>query len=144
MGLCKPADYIATENTKNSTHGVLPYITPEILREQNYTKADDIYSFGIIMYEVFSGLLLIMICRSIKSPTASEIKTILVQWNGKTYTNEETELRSKLNLPELKNSDDYYDNIISTKYSENLQIDISQLKINENDQNNESKDKENF
>ncbi|RIA94423.1 kinase-like domain-containing protein, partial [Glomus cerebriforme] len=52
MGICKPADYIATENTKNSTYGVLPYIAPEILRGQNYTKAADIYSFGIIMYEV--------------------------------------------------------------------------------------------
>ncbi|POG67169.1 hypothetical protein GLOIN_2v1650137, partial [Rhizophagus irregularis DAOM 181602=DAOM 197198] len=39
------------------------------------------------------------------------------------------------NLPEPKNSDDYYneqnDNIISEKFSESLQIDISQLKINE-------------
>ncbi|CAB4392508.1 unnamed protein product [Rhizophagus irregularis] len=37
------------------------------------------------------------------------------------------------NLPEPKNSDDYYeqnDNIISIKFSESLQIDISQLNIN--------------
>ncbi|UZO01380.1 uncharacterized protein OCT59_012481 [Rhizophagus irregularis] len=37
------------------------------------------------------------------------------------------------NLPEPKNSDDYYeqnDNIISEKFSESLQIDISQLDIN--------------
>ncbi|UZO27704.1 uncharacterized protein OCT59_019893 [Rhizophagus irregularis] len=37
------------------------------------------------------------------------------------------------NLPEPKNSDDYYeqnDNIISMKFSESLQIDISQLNIN--------------
>ncbi|RGB24796.1 hypothetical protein C1646_772594 [Rhizophagus diaphanus] len=56
MGLCKPADYNASENSKNSIYGVLPYIAPEILRGQNYTKAADIYSFGIIMYEVISGL----------------------------------------------------------------------------------------
>ncbi|RIA79780.1 kinase-like domain-containing protein [Glomus cerebriforme] len=56
MGLCKPADYNALENTKKSVYGVLPYIAPEILRGQNYTKAADIYSFGIIMYEVCSGL----------------------------------------------------------------------------------------
>ncbi|RIA99714.1 hypothetical protein C1645_746519 [Glomus cerebriforme] len=46
-----------------------------------------------------------------------------------------------------KNSDDYYkqyDNIISMEYSENLQIDISQLKINDDDQDNESKIKEKF
>ncbi|GES87610.1 kinase-like domain-containing protein [Rhizophagus clarus] len=56
MGLCKPADYNASENTKNSIYGVLPYIAPEVLRGQNYTKAADIYSFGIIMYEVISEL----------------------------------------------------------------------------------------
>ena len=56
MGLCKPADYNASENTKKSTYGVLPYMAPEVLRGQNYTKASDIYSFGIIMYEVISGL----------------------------------------------------------------------------------------
>jgi serine/threonine protein kinase len=55
MGLCKPADYNTLENTK-SVYGVLPYIAPEILNGQMYTKAADIYSFGIIMYEVISGL----------------------------------------------------------------------------------------
>ncbi|EXX69537.1 Ypk2p [Rhizophagus irregularis DAOM 197198w] len=56
MGLCKPADYNESENAKNNTYGVLPYIAPEILRGENYTEASDIYSFGIIMYEVISGL----------------------------------------------------------------------------------------
>ncbi|GES97203.1 kinase-like domain-containing protein [Rhizophagus clarus] len=56
MGLCKPVNYNATENTKNKVYGVLPYMAPEILRGQNYTKAADIYSFGIIIYEVISGL----------------------------------------------------------------------------------------
>ncbi|GES87707.1 kinase-like domain-containing protein [Rhizophagus clarus] len=53
MGLCKPTDDIAQ---KNNRYGVLPYIAPEILREQAYTKASDIYSFGIIMYEIICGL----------------------------------------------------------------------------------------
>ncbi|EXX68074.1 Tpk1p [Rhizophagus irregularis DAOM 197198w] len=53
MGLCKPANYDASEN---SIYGNLAYIAPEILRGKNYTKAADIYSFGIIMYEVISGL----------------------------------------------------------------------------------------
>ena len=56
MGLCKPADYNVSENTEKSVYGVLPYMAPEILRRQNCTKASDIYSFGIIMYEVVSGL----------------------------------------------------------------------------------------
>ncbi len=57
MGLCRPADYNKLENkSNNEIYGVLPYIAPEILRGQNYTKAADVYSFGIIMYEVISGL----------------------------------------------------------------------------------------
>ncbi|CAB4437976.1 unnamed protein product [Rhizophagus irregularis] len=56
VGLCKPADYNESENTKNGIYGVLPYIAPEILRGQIYTKAADVYSFGIIMYEIISGL----------------------------------------------------------------------------------------
>ncbi|RIA95466.1 kinase-like domain-containing protein [Glomus cerebriforme] len=54
MRLCKPAVYNESENTK--VYGVLPYTAPEILQGQNHTKAADIYSFGIIMYEVISGL----------------------------------------------------------------------------------------
>ncbi|GES87496.1 kinase-like domain-containing protein [Rhizophagus clarus] len=52
MRLCKPA----SDNAKNNIYGVLSYVAPEILRGQSYTKASDVYSFGIIMYEVISGL----------------------------------------------------------------------------------------
>jgi len=60
MGLCKPADFNTSENTKKGIYGVLPYMAPKILRGRDYTKAADIYSFGIIMYEVISGYLHIM------------------------------------------------------------------------------------
>ncbi|CAB4378237.1 unnamed protein product [Rhizophagus irregularis] len=59
---------------------------------------------------------------------------------GLTYeTHSEAVYTSRLlnfnNLPEPKNSDDYYDerndNIISEKFSESLQINISQLKISD-------------
>uniref|UniRef100_U9UPD6 Protein kinase domain-containing protein n=1 Tax=Rhizophagus irregularis (strain DAOM 181602 / DAOM 197198 / MUCL 43194) TaxID=747089 RepID=U9UPD6_RHIID len=211
MGLCKPADCNTSENAKSKIYGILPYIAPEILRGQNYTKAADIYSFGIVMYEVISGLppyydvghdinLTMKICKGLrprfnikvphlivhlikrcldanqsKRPNAEEIKKTLSKWlkessdllyisNLSNYTsiqkqikeidesssnssitstnlgisyvtNSEAVYASRLlefsNLPEPKNSDDYYevnDNIISMKFSESLQIDISQLK----------------
>ncbi|GBC05953.1 hypothetical protein RclHR1_06520009 [Rhizophagus clarus] len=56
LGLCKPANYTISDNTKNNVYGILSYVAPEILRGQSYTKASDIYSLGIIMYEIISGL----------------------------------------------------------------------------------------
>ncbi|RIB17637.1 kinase-like domain-containing protein, partial [Gigaspora rosea] len=35
--------------------GVLPYIAPEVLDKNPYTKETDIYSFGIIMWEILYG-----------------------------------------------------------------------------------------
>ncbi|GET02564.1 kinase-like domain-containing protein [Rhizophagus clarus] len=207
MGLCKPADDIAQ---KNNRYGILPYIAPEILLEQAYTKASDIYSFGIIMYEIISGLppfhdvshdeiLAIKICKGLrprfnikvphliirlikscldanplKRPEAEEIREILYTWRYEPNNKQAKELQAQIkeasimdnnssnnkmtlsnlsyethseasytsrllkfgNLPEPKNSDDYYeqnDNIISVESSVSLslQIDISQLNIND-------------
>ncbi|GBC38512.2 kinase-like domain-containing protein [Rhizophagus irregularis DAOM 181602=DAOM 197198] len=61
IGLCKPADYNNT--LENKVYGVLPYVAPEILRGQNYTKASDIYSFDPLI-----------------RPTADEIWNTLLQW----------------------------------------------------------------
>jgi serine/threonine protein kinase len=46
---------IYDSNNSTSVCGVLPYIAPEILYMVNHTKASDIYSFGIIMVEMFTG-----------------------------------------------------------------------------------------
>ncbi len=46
LGLSKPAD---KPSETNEIYGVLPYIAPEFLHGKLYTKAADIYSFGIIM-----------------------------------------------------------------------------------------------
>src|ERR1051325_804245 len=54
FGLSKPAD----KPTKSEDIcGVLPYMAPEVLRGKPYTKAADVYSFGIIMWELTSGIL---------------------------------------------------------------------------------------
>ena len=55
LGLCKPANEKSEKCDKN-VYGVLPYVAPEVLRGKEYTQASDIYGFGIIIYEVISGL----------------------------------------------------------------------------------------
>jgi serine/threonine protein kinase len=53
LGLCKPVNQ---PNINNEIYGVIPYMAPEVLRGNPYTKAADIYSFGIIMWEMTSGV----------------------------------------------------------------------------------------
>jgi serine/threonine protein kinase len=46
----------ATESTDNKENcGTIPYMAPEIFQGQKYTKASDIYSFGMIMWEFMTG-----------------------------------------------------------------------------------------
>jgi serine/threonine protein kinase len=46
----------ATESTDNKeNYGIIPYMAPEIFQGQKYTKASDIYSFGMIMWEFMTG-----------------------------------------------------------------------------------------
>ncbi|CAB4416048.1 unnamed protein product [Rhizophagus irregularis] len=52
LGLCRPAN---SSVSKKDVCGVMPYMAPELLRDKPYTQASDIYSFGIIMWELSSG-----------------------------------------------------------------------------------------
>ncbi|CAB5362383.1 unnamed protein product [Rhizophagus irregularis] len=51
MGLCGEVNNM--DETK--IYGVMPYAAPEVLRGKPYTRAADIYSFGMIMYFVATG-----------------------------------------------------------------------------------------
>jgi serine/threonine protein kinase len=50
LGFCGPADKPLT-----SIYGNLPYIAPEIISGKNDTVESDIYSIGILMWEISSG-----------------------------------------------------------------------------------------
>src|SRR5436189_6127676 len=55
-GLCEPANVRTSQNENKKIYGVLPYVSPEVLRGKEYTQASDIYGFGIIAYEICTGL----------------------------------------------------------------------------------------
>ncbi|POG58339.1 kinase-like domain-containing protein [Rhizophagus irregularis DAOM 181602=DAOM 197198] len=177
MGLCKPAN---CNLSKNNIYGILPYIAPEILGGQNYTKAADIYSFGINMYELISGLppyydlshdnyLAIKICQGLRPrfnikvpqlivqlikrcldanqlnrPTAIEVINILRKWQYKESDNETVELQKQIKETEKINNNSRvhikpstslgisYKSHSGAIYTKSLQINISQLNINEN------------
>ncbi|RIB10401.1 kinase-like domain-containing protein [Gigaspora rosea] len=52
FGLCRP---VFQDSSSKGIFGVLPYIAPEVFYGEKYTIESDIYSFGIIMSEVFTG-----------------------------------------------------------------------------------------
>ncbi|RIB18980.1 kinase-like domain-containing protein [Gigaspora rosea] len=52
VGLCGPAGRLTR---KKEVYGVIPYVAPELFRGQSYSKKSDIYSFGILMWEIGSG-----------------------------------------------------------------------------------------
>ncbi|RIA95402.1 kinase-like domain-containing protein [Glomus cerebriforme] len=53
LGLCWNNTSIAGSDRKIC--GVLPYVAPEVLRGRPYTRATDVYSIGMIMFELWSG-----------------------------------------------------------------------------------------
>lgn len=57
FGLSKIVEQKDSETSvkKRNIFGVLPYIAPEVLCEEEYTKAADIYSYAIIAYEIVTG-----------------------------------------------------------------------------------------
>jgi serine/threonine protein kinase len=52
LGLSQPVSY---QKKEGQIFGVLPYIAPEVLQGRPYTKTSDIYSFGIIAYELLAN-----------------------------------------------------------------------------------------
>ena len=55
LGLCRSAKYFQSFK-KDDIYGVIPFMAPEVLRGKPYTKASDIYSFSMIMWEFTSGV----------------------------------------------------------------------------------------
>ncbi|RHZ87323.1 hypothetical protein Glove_37g117 [Diversispora epigaea] len=93
FGLCKPV----SENDPEKIYGVIPYMAPETLSRGEYTRASDIYSFGMVILEVLTSYppyyniphnenLAIDICRGLKPEIKCEIPQCLKEimekcWN---------------------------------------------------------------
>ncbi|CAB4476770.1 unnamed protein product [Rhizophagus irregularis] len=116
-------------------HNVLPYMAPEVLRGKPYTKAADIYSFGMIIGirpEIIEGMMpeyveLMKRCWDNdpeKRPTAEELEQIFFEWDRKYPTEENKEKR--ISIPENEPEITYH----PKTYYKSRKIDYS-AKINE-------------
>src|SRR4051812_2529880 len=90
LGLCQPVNNGNQSVDNEGVYGVLPYMAPEILRGYQFTKAADIYSFGIIMNEYLSEgipygniphdhVLAIKICKGIRPKISEDTPKLLTE-----------------------------------------------------------------
>jgi serine/threonine protein kinase len=55
LGLSRPASDTSDTSSDNEIYGVIPYIAPEIFKGSAFSKESDVYSFGMIMWELTTG-----------------------------------------------------------------------------------------
>jgi serine/threonine protein kinase len=88
LGMCQPANNEERSVNKEGVCGVLPYMAPEVLRGYQYTKAADIYSFGIMMNEFMSEetpysdiphdhILAVKICKGLRPEISEDTPKLL-------------------------------------------------------------------
>ncbi|UZO03231.1 uncharacterized protein OCT59_023639 [Rhizophagus irregularis] len=129
LGMCRPANIKQTVK-EEGIYGVLPYMAPEVLRGQQYTKAADIYSFGIIMNEFLSEeipfndiphneFLAIKICKGLRPTISKDIPKLLADLIIKCW---DAEIKNRPTTKELyqllKKWDDEIKEIEYSEYSE--------------------------
>ncbi|CAG8773741.1 13259_t:CDS:1, partial [Acaulospora colombiana] len=51
VALCRPADK-PNQSEKKEIYGVVPFLAPEVMKTGKYSKEADIYSFGLIIWEI--------------------------------------------------------------------------------------------
>ncbi|RHZ80052.1 hypothetical protein Glove_139g5 [Diversispora epigaea] len=127
FGLSKLIGASPNNPEKKNTFGVLPYIAPEVLSgDEEYTKAADVYSFGIIAYEIVTGFppypdiphdedLAVKICNGLRPKipfhTPKSITRMIMRcWDARvTYRPTSEELREELYDEPDKYDDAYRD-----------------------------------
>ncbi|RHZ43856.1 hypothetical protein Glove_851g7 [Diversispora epigaea] len=55
LGFSQPANIDSNLSRKSQIYGIIPYMAPELFKNQPYSYASDIYSLGMIMWELTSG-----------------------------------------------------------------------------------------
>ncbi|CAI2189411.1 716_t:CDS:2, partial [Funneliformis geosporum] len=54
LGLSKSSTAISDADD-DEIYGIILYVTPKVFQGQNYTKASDVYGFGMIMWKFMTG-----------------------------------------------------------------------------------------
>ncbi|POG58351.1 kinase-like domain-containing protein [Rhizophagus irregularis DAOM 181602=DAOM 197198] len=141
LGMCQPVNIKQSVN-EEGIYGVLPYMAPEVLRGYQYTKAADVYSFGIIMNEFLSEeipfndiphdeFLAIKICKGFRPTISKDVPKLFTDLIIKCW---DAEIKNRPTTKELYQIlTKWYDEIIAVKDSE----DAKDSENGDNSQTNE-------
>ena len=92
LGSCGPVD----DESSGKIYGIIPYIAPEILQGDKNTKQSDIYSIGMLMWEIFAGhppfddivhdaYLILKVCEGLRPPSLSNMPIDYIQMMKKCW-----------------------------------------------------------
>jgi len=133
LGMCQPANNEERSVNKEGVYGVLPYMAPEVLRGYQYTKAADIYSFGIVMNEFMSEetpysdiphdhILAVKICKGLRPEISEDTPKLLADLIMKCWDDKAENRPTAYKLYQiLKKWDDECDDY-GNKFDENSEI----------------------
>ncbi|RHZ85828.1 hypothetical protein Glove_60g158 [Diversispora epigaea] len=145
-----PANRVNSNNPeKKNIVAVLPYIAPEVLSgDEEYTKAANVYSFGIIAYEMITGFppypniphykdLAMKICNGLRSKIPFHTPKLIARTNYEVlgcsnYTNQESTTVTPLNYKHIREQfipvDFFnYSNLPKPKNQENFERELEEL-----------------
>src|SRR5207249_7428625 len=109
------------QNDEKKIYGVLPYVAPEVLRGKEYTQASDIYGFGVIAYEVCTGLppyhdisheepLAIRICQGLRPKSNYKIPQLILDIINQCWD------ADPLKRPKAKELEKLFENLYNDAY----------------------------
>ncbi|RHZ80043.1 hypothetical protein Glove_139g183 [Diversispora epigaea] len=144
FGLSKLIGANPNNPEKKNIVGVLPYIAPEVLSgEKEYTKAADVYSFGIIAYEMITGFppypdiphdedLAIKICNGLRPKIPFHTPKLITRmimrcWDARvthrpTFEELWNELLMNIHKLDIVHQDFHPGNILSSNFKNHMQI----------------------
>ncbi|RHZ78889.1 hypothetical protein Glove_155g99 [Diversispora epigaea] len=142
-------DLILNSNKNNQIYGSIPYIPPEVLRGNKFTRKGDIYSFGGIMYEIVTAkrpfsdqahdtYLMIDICNGLRPKVPDFMLNWIPEWYldlmYRCWSDDPSERPTAIELADL--FWEAYENHSSNIVNDDV---MQQLKIADENQKNTSK-----
>ncbi|CAI2176958.1 493_t:CDS:2 [Funneliformis geosporum] len=120
LGLSKSA---IESKDDDEIYGVIPYIAPEILQSKRYTTASDVYSFGMIMWELMTGRrpfwnehhsspLIYRICCDYRPPIVTNAPEGYIELMQGCWINPEEEFQGRLRQDEMQEQEQPQEQLI--------------------------------